>query len=125
MNSPRQTVEALVLLLQEDELEVPNADAGQLPGVIPIEEILARGLLHLALEEREQVGGIQVDLEGLPASRVALERFGNDIRLARGCRERRQQILVGAHVVDDRPRLEHARPVTAKQAGEHMVFQEA
>ena len=56
-----------------------------------------------------------MDLEGLAVQRGALLQLLDQVGLARRRRKGRDEILVRADVVDDRSRLDHARP--ADQAG--------
>ena len=51
-----------------------------------------------------------MDLVGLVADRVAGPALLDDVRVAGGSQERRDQVLVGAHLVDDRARLDDAGP---------------
>ena len=78
--------------------------------VVPVEELLARRLIHFALEEGDQVVAVEVDLER-PASRLAaLHAAADDVRIAACGREGGQQILVSEHLVVRRAGLDHARP---------------
>ncbi len=107
-----------MLLLLEGRPSTADADGDQLAVVAPVEEFLARGLLHLALEERHQVVAVQVDLEGLAPGLAALLAPCHDIRLAAGGGEGRKQVLMRAHVVVDGPGLMHARPADERRHAE-------
>ena len=86
---PLPDVEARVLLLLERDLPLVDADGHQVAVVAPVEELLARRLLHLALEERHQVVAVEVDLERLAARLAALLHLLDEVRLAGRGREGR------------------------------------
>ena len=58
------------------------AQRHQIAVVAPVQEALARVLLHLALHEGQQVVAVDVNLEGLVAGLVALLELLDDVRLA-------------------------------------------
>src|SRR5882762_7800870 len=103
-------LEALRALLLEDRLPVFVAQRHQVAVIAPVEELLARPFPALALEVRQQVVAVQVDLEGPVSHAVALPQLGSDVRIADRGEERRQHVLVGGDVVDERPRLDHPGP---------------
>ena len=82
----------------------------QVAVVAPVEEALAGVLLHLALQEGQQVVAVDVDLEGLVAGLVALLELLDDVGLAGGSQQRRQHVGVGEDLVGHRPRLDDAGP---------------
>ena len=51
-----------------------------------------------------------MDLPGLAVGLVALLQLLDDVRLARRRQQRRQPVFLREDVVDDRARLDHARP---------------
>jgi hypothetical protein len=63
-------VDPFVGLLQEHALPFVDADCDQLTVVIPIDEILARRLLHVALEKGDEIEAVEMDLEGLAADLI-------------------------------------------------------
>ena len=63
--------------------QCPSADRHQVAVVAPIEELLARRFLRLALEERHQVVAVEVDLEVLAVERVTLQQLLDQVGLAR------------------------------------------
>ena len=94
----------------EADLPVVDADRVEVGIVVEVEDLAARRLFHLALEERQEVVAVEVVLEGLAAGRVSLKELLLHIRNARGREERGHPILVGHDLVVDRAGLEHAGP---------------
>ena len=86
-------VKALVLLLEEHDLPLIVAQAGEVAVVGPVEELLA--LVGPAGEQVALVVAVEMDLEGLAARVVAVEQLLLDVRLARGRRQGRQPVLAG------------------------------
>src|SRR6266850_6397020 len=103
-------LEALRALLLEDHLPVFVAQRHQVAVIAPVEELLARPFPALALQIRQQVVAIEVDLEGLVSRAVALPQLDADVGIADRGEERRQHVLVGGDLVDERPRLDHPGP---------------
>ncbi len=87
-----------------------DAQRHQVAVVAPVQEALARVLLHLALQEGQQVVAVDVDLEGLVAGLVALLELLDDVGLAGGRGQRRQHVGVREHLVGHGSRLDHAGP---------------
>ena len=103
-------VESLAALLGEHDLVLLDAQRHQVAVVAPVDEALARRLLLLAREERHEVVAVEVDLEGLAADLVALLHLLDEVGLAGGGREGRDEVLQRADVVDDAAGLDDAGP---------------
>ena len=78
-------------------------DRQDVPVVADVEEGLARTLVDLAHQVREQVEPVEVDLEGLLSGRVPLEQPLPDRRLAGGSEQGREPVLVGHDPVEHAP----------------------
>jgi hypothetical protein len=96
-------------LLCETNLPRANSQREQVAVVAPIDESLAWAR-RLALQERQQIDAVEVDLEGHAADRVALPDLLDQIGLPGRGREGRDEVLQRADVVDDPTRLDNARP---------------
>ena len=76
--------DALVVLLKEDTFPIVDTDRNKLTIIVPVDELLARRFLRFALEERDEIKAVEMDLEGLVA----------DLRAASGicrrCQDRRR-----------------------------------
>src|SRR6516165_2702307 len=92
------------------DLPLPVADCHQVAFVTPVKESWTRTLLHLALEERNKVEPVEMDLEALGARLMAFLYLLDNIRLARRCQQGRQHVLVREDLVIYRARLDDARP---------------
>ena len=108
----------LRVLLEERGFPLLVADGHQVAVVGPVDELLARRLLHLALEERHEVVAVEVDLEVLAVGLVALLHLVDEVRLARGGGESGDQVLVGTDVVDHLPGFDHAGPADERRHAE-------
>ena len=92
-------------------LPVADANGHQVAVIAPVEKSLARILLDLALEEREQVVAVDVHLERLVARLVAaLLELLDDIRVAGRRGQGREHVLVREDLVGHGARLDHAGP---------------
>ncbi len=97
-------------LLHQHDLPVLHPDAEDVAVVAHIEEDVPWALLRFAGEIRQHVHPVDVDLKGLVAHLVAVEKLGRDIRLSGGGEQRRQPVLMADDAVQHRARLELARP---------------
>lgn len=73
--------QSLGALHSEMDFPVAVAERHQVALVAPVEETGARILLRLALQKREEIESVDIDLEGLIARFVALFEFRRDVRL--------------------------------------------
>src|SRR5262249_3880563 len=103
-------IETGVVLLNEGDLPLGDTYRKQVAVVAPVEKLLARRLLHVALEERNQIVSVEMNLESFAADGVTLGALGNDIRITCRRAKGRQEILVRADIVDYCPGLDHTRP---------------
>src|SRR5262249_39892835 len=78
----RPDLKRLRALLGEHRFPVVVTKRHQVAVVAPVEELLARGLLGIALEVRNQVVTVEMDLERLVSRPVAGLDLGHDVRLA-------------------------------------------
>jgi hypothetical protein len=90
-----------VLLLLERKLPLFNPDSQEVAVVAPVEKFPSRGFLFLALEIRNEVVSVEMNLERLAAGVVTLGALGDDVGLTRSRRERGQKILVSEEIADD------------------------
>src|SRR5262249_38751229 len=107
--------DAMVILFDEGDLPVQNPDREQVAVVAPVEELLPRGFLYLALEERQEVVAVQVDFEGLGPQGAALHAAVDHGRIAASGGESRNEVLVRKELVEDGARLDHARPADQRR----------
>ena len=117
-NGSSQTSKPCARCSRKLQLPLTVAQRREVAVVGPVEELLARRLLLLALEVRQQVVAVEVDLVVAAHGRVAREQLLLDVGLAGRGQQRRQHVLVREHVVVDRARLDHARP---SDQGRHPV----
>src|SRR5215470_845695 len=94
----------------EVDLPVVPANGVELAALTEVEDLLARPLLDLALEEGEEVVAVGVHLEGLAVGLIALLQLGHDVRLPRGSEEGGHPVFLREDLVDDGAGLDHARP---------------
>jgi hypothetical protein len=91
----------LSMLLHEGDLPILNSDRHQVAIVAPVQKFMARWFLRVALEEREQVHTVEMNLEILAGERVALQHLRDHVGLA-SCRcEGRDEILMRTDIIDD------------------------
>ena len=109
-NGSSQTSKPCARCSRKLQLPLTVAQRREVAVVGPVEELPARRLLLLALEVRQQVVAVEVDLVVAAHGRVAREQLLLDVGLADRGQQRRQHVLVREHVVVDRARLDHARP---------------
>src|SRR5271156_6799519 len=81
-------VKAVRSLLQEHQLPPVVAKGGKIAVIRPVQELMPRVFLCLALEIRHQVVAVQMDLESTITSFVASQELFLDIRYACCCYER-------------------------------------
>ena len=72
----------LSMLLHEGDLPILNSDRHQVAIVAPVQKFMARWFLRVALEEREQVHTVEMNLEILAGERVALQHLRDQVGLA-------------------------------------------
>ena len=72
----------------------------------------------LALEQRELVVAVQVDLEGLAGGLVTLHQLLLDVGLAEGAHEGGDPVHVVEDVVDHQTGLDHAGPADHRRDAE-------
>src|SRR5215467_1761933 len=92
------------------DLPVVPANGVQLAALTEVEDLLARPLLDLALEEGQEIVAVGVHLEGLAVRRIALLQLRHNVRLACGGEEGGHPIFLREDLVDDGAGLDHARP---------------
>src|SRR5215467_9309847 len=97
-------------LRSEVDLPVIPANGVELPALTEVEDLLARPLLDLALEKRQEVVAVGVHLEALAVRLIALLQLGHDVRLPRGSEEGGHPVFLREDLVDDGAGLDHARP---------------
>src|SRR5262249_10877682 len=102
--------DAGVLLNLEVDLPFQNPDGDELPVIVPIKEVAAWRILHLAFEERHEIVAVEMDLEGLAAGRIAGQAFLDDLWLASRGAEGRDEVIMREDFVVDGPRLDDSRP---------------
>ena len=91
-------------LLHEHHLPVVEAQRDQIAVVVEVDEALARALLVLAGQVRQQIVAVDVDLERLARRLVALLELLDDVGLARHRQECRQPVVMLDDLVGDRRR---------------------
>src|SRR6187549_3640165 len=98
------------VLFHEGDLPLAHAQRHQVAVVAPVKEFLAWRFLDVALEERQQIHAVEVDLELLAVQRAAGLQLVDHAGFSRRGRKSRDEVLVRADVIDDRSGLDHARP---------------
>jgi hypothetical protein len=88
-------------LLHEDDLPVVEAQGKHVAVVGEVDEALTRALLLHASQVGEQVEAVDADLVGGLADRVTGLQLFDDVRLARGCEEGRQPVVMLYDLVRD------------------------
>ena len=92
------------LLLHEDHFVLIIAQAGEVAVVSPVKELVTL-IGTLGGQELALVIAIEMDLEGLAASVVALEKLGLDVRGAGCCNQGWYPVLGGEYVIELYARL--------------------